>query len=97
MAFLLSPKTGGGAVSYALVTGSVTSINGAAAQEYTPEAPGTVKPGDVLTWDDTSIDKAAYFLVGADEPIKDGPATSPYTVEVVAGAELLSLYSSNDG
>lgn len=96
MAFLLSPKTGGGAVSYSLVTGLATSINGAAAQECTPEAPGTVHPGDVLTWDGTTTGDEISYLPAMDfaaEPVKFITAPSPYTVEAVAGAAVVFIDS----
>lgn len=94
MAFLLSPKTGGGAVSYSLISDeNDVSINGAPAQTYRVNNPGTVKPGDVITWADGLLDHAAYYAVfNSDESIKDGTASSPYTVEAVAGAAVLSVY-----
>lgn len=97
MAFLLSPKTGGGAVSYALVTGLATSINGTPAQEYTQEAPGTVHPGDVLTWDGAGGmgDLIGYYgaMDFTAEPIKNLKSPSPYTVEAVAGAAVVFIDS----
>lgn len=94
MAFLLSPKTGGGAVSYSLISDeNDVSINGAPAQTYKIDNPGTVSTGDVITWADGLLDHAAYYAaLDSDEPIKDNPASSPYTVEAVAGAVLLSVY-----
>lgn len=95
MAFLLSPKTGGGAVSYSLVTGSVTSINGGAAQEYTQEAPGTIHPGDVLTWENASDKGEPIVYYSAmdftAEPVKESQSPSPYTVEAVAGAAVVFI------
>jgi hypothetical protein len=93
MAFLLSPKTGGGAASYALVTATATSINGAAAQEYTPEAPGTVHPGDVLSFDSANTYRGLYLTGMTDEAeaVRDVSVSSPYTVEAVAGAVRLLI------
>lgn len=96
MAFLLSPKTGGGAASYALVTGRPTSINGAEAQTYTQEAPGTVHPGDVLSWVSGGTADDIFYYPAMDfaaEPVKSITVPSPYTVEAVAGATVLFIDS----
>lgn len=96
MAFLLSPKSGGG-VTYALTAANDVRINGGEIQYPTEDHPGTVRPGDVLTWDDTAQNSVVYFRVWGDEEslITSGPASSPYTVQAVDGATWLSLFRKN--
>jgi hypothetical protein len=93
MAFLLSPKSGGG-VTYALIAANDVRINDGEIQYPTEDDPGTVRPGDVLTWQDTAQNSVAYFRVWGDEEsvITQGPASSPYTVQAVDGAVWLSLF-----
>ena len=88
MAFLLSPKTGGGAVSYTLVTNNPVSINGAPAQTYMHDSPATVHPGDVLTPEGRALMVVSYYdsLDEDASPIKDATADNSYTVEDVTGA-----------
>lgn len=93
MAFLLSPKPEG--VTYMLITFPyAVSINGSEAQTYSQGAPGTVAPGDVVTWGSGIPNRYAYAASADADPIKTGAATSPYTVEAVAGATLLALYGT---
>ena len=78
--------------SYALVTYFAVSVNGAASQEYSPDSPGTVKPGDVIT--STATGNLAYIYYSTDEssdPVKEGDFVSPLTVEAVDGAAMLEL------
>lgn len=91
---LLAQTIDGKAVSYALISDeNDVSINGAPAQTYKIDNPGTVSTGDVITWADGLLDHAAYYAaLDSDEPIKDDPVSSPYTVEAVTGAVLLSVY-----
>ena len=103
MAFLLSPKTGGGAVSYDFVCiDSVpVSINGAAAQEYTPEAPGTVIAGDVVSVPGAEVRygyQGLYLDATSDDAhtVKTVTGTMPYTVEAVTGAVSLVMEFTTD-
>lgn len=93
MTFLLSPKTGAGA-TYALTAVNGVRINDGEIQYPTEDDPGTVRPGDVLTWQDTTQNAAAYFRAFGDEEsvIAQGPASSPYTVQTVDGAVWLNLF-----
>lgn len=99
MAFLLSPKTGGGAVSYSFISNpsdTPVSINGAPAQSYTASNPGTVHPGDVIS---ATGEGAPYSYRGGyldaeaatAQVLKEVTGTLPYTVEEVAGAVSLGI------
>lgn len=94
MAFLLSPKSGGG-VTYALVSNTEVSINGDEPRKYTVSDPGTVAPGDVLTWSNADYNIYRYSPnTDFDASVKSSPASSPYTVEAVEGAAALMLHRS---
>jgi len=91
MAFLLSPKTDAGG-TYALAANFNISINGGAAQSYTDDAPGAVHPGDVITSQDSGAGPTyKYFANEGTTLITSGTFTMPYTVEAVAGADMLRL------
>ena len=92
MAFLLSPKSGG--VTYSIITPNLTvSINDAEAHEYTEAAPGTVKPGDVISTEATTGFVAYYYSADPDAGyIKNVLGTMPYTVEAVSGAVALQMF-----
>lgn len=90
MAFLLSPKSGG--VTYALTANFPVSINGGAAQVYTDDAPGTVRTGDVITAQETGDGPTyKYFATEGPTLVTSGTFVTPYTVEAVAGADMLRL------
>jgi hypothetical protein len=94
MAFLLSPKTGGGDLpTYELTALPVAvSIDGAPAQKYLPDAPGTVKPGSVINTAEPMELNFEYFPADPEaHALKIVKATTPYTVEEVAGAAAVNV------
>lgn len=92
MAFLLSPKSGGGGVTYTFITVFPVSINGGEEQIYNEEDnPGTVAPGDVITTHASGSIIYKYFANEGSTLVTSGTFVSPYTVEAVAGATALVL------
>lgn len=70
------------------------SINGAAAQTYPPNSPATVHAGDMLTWANAAFAVSIDYLPNIDaDAVKTVTSTSPYTVEAVDGATMISLYT----
>lgn len=91
MAFLLSPKSDAG-VTYALAANFNISVNGAPAQTYSDDNPGAVHPGDVITSQDAGGGPTyKYFANEGTTLVTSGTFTMPYTVEAVAGADMLRL------
>ena len=82
-------------MTYALVSNVEVSINGDEPRKYTVSDPGAVRPGDELTWSNANYDICKYYpTTNFDGSIKSAPASSPYTVEAVAGAVALMLARS---
>lgn len=77
------------------MTGSGVGINGGEPREYTVSDPGTVRPGDVLTWSNAGYDTCRYYpTTDFDAAMTSAPASSPYTVVAVEGAAALMLQLS---
>jgi hypothetical protein len=69
------------------------SINGAPAQTYPPDSPATVHAGDVLTWANAAFSVSIDYLPNIEaDVVKTVMSTSPYKIEAVDGAALISLY-----
>jgi hypothetical protein len=94
MAFLLSPKTGGGdSQTYLFFSGdTLVSINGGEEAAHGEKNPAEISSGDVLTWASRPQDTAISYESDADgSTIKLVRANSPYTVEAVPGADTVYL------
>ena len=96
MAFLLSPKTGGGDSQTYLFFSSDTpiSINGGEATVYGEKNPANINNGDILTWASGTQHTFSYENDAEGSTLKTVQANSPYTVEAVPGADMLSLIVS---
>lgn len=78
-------------MTYALTTAGATRINGGAMKMYHDDNPGTVHPGDVLTWLNGVNARADYYGDPNKEPLISSNSNSPYTVQSIEGATFLHL------